>query len=188
MTLPRRSLAAAALALLLAACGSSVAPTAKPSAAAPTPGTTLAPGEDKAPDLTAMLPSTAGGVEFTKRGRTAADLAGLAVSLDRKKLDALAKGAGTGLDAVKVAEARPTDPTKSGIVLAIRVPGVDPKDIVAATFSDPKALQLVTLGGKSVYKIAASGLNVVVYVKDDVMFQVLGANSALTEAIVTALP
>ena len=38
------------------------------------------------------------------------------------------------------------------------------------------------------YDIAGSGLNAVVYLKDDVMFQVLGAPSDLTEAIVKALP
>ena len=75
-----------------------------------------------------------------------------------------------------------------GIVVAIRVPGADPKTIVDATFANPEALQLRTMGGKSVYDVAGSGLNAVVYLKDDVMIQVLGAPADLTEAIVAALP
>ena len=72
--------------------------------------------------------------------------------------------------------------------LPLRVPGADPKDVVNATFSTSKALQLATLGGKSVYRVGANGLNVVVYPKDDILFQVIGAPSDLTEAIVAALP
>jgi hypothetical protein len=74
------------------------------------------------------------------------------------------------------------------VVVAIRVPGADPKTIVDATFSNADALQLRTMGGKSVYDVAGSGLNTIVYLKDDVMFQVLGAPSDLAEAIVAALP
>ncbi len=68
---------------------------------------------------------------------------------------------------VQVAEARPRDPAQGGVVMAIRVPGADPQAVVDATFSSSNALQLRTLGGKSVYDVAGTGLNVVVYVKDD---------------------
>ena len=37
-------------------------------------------------------------------------------------------------------------------------------------------------------RVAGTGLNIVVYVKDDMMFQVVGAPTDLTEAIVAALP
>jgi hypothetical protein len=175
---------AVALAIVLAACGG-----ATPSGAAvPTVAADRTAGPDAAPELAAMLPASAGGLDFVKSSVTGADVASLGVSLDLPELERLAKAQGKTLADVQVAEARPADPTKGGIVLAIRVPGADPRDVVDATFSSSAALQLATIGGKSVYKVGASGLNVVVYPKDDILFQVVGAPADLTEAIVAALP
>jgi hypothetical protein len=119
---------------------------------------------------------------------TGPDVDSLGVSLDSAELERLAKAEGKTLADVQVAEARPVDASKGGIVLAIRVPGADPKEVVEATFSASSALQLATLGGKSVYRVGGNGLNIVVYPKDDILFQVVGAPSDLTEAIVAALP
>jgi hypothetical protein len=187
MSLDRRALAGAvalALSLTLAACGSA-APSASPVA---TVGADRTPGPDGAPELAAMLPASAGGYDFVKTSVTGADVESLGVSLDSAELERLAKAQGKTLADVQVAEGRPSDPTQGGIVLAIRVPGANPKDVVEATFSASAALQLATMGGKSVYKVGASGLNVVVYPKDDILFQVVGAPADLTEAIIAALP
>src|SRR6478752_6515657 len=183
MSLDRRVVAGAValtLSLTLGACGAAT-PSATP---APTVAADRTPGPEAAPDLAAMLPATAGGLDFVTSSVTGPDVDSLGVSLDSAELERLAKAEGKTLADVQVAEARPVDPSKGGIVLAIRVPGADPKDVVNATFSTSKALQLATLGGKSVYRVGANGLNIVVYPKDDVMFQVIGAPSDLTEAIV----
>ena len=187
MSLERRALAGAvalALSLTLAACGAAT-PSSTP---VPTAVADRTPGPDAAPELAAMLPASAGGLDFVKSSVTGMDVASLGVSLDSTELERLAKAQGKTLADVQVAEARPVDPTKGGIVLAIRVPGANPKEVVDATFSASAALQLATMGGKSVYKIGASGLNVVVYPKDDILFQVVGAPADLTEAIIAALP
>jgi hypothetical protein len=178
---------AGALSVIIAAC----AP-ASPSGAAPTPPPTVAadrtPGPSAAADLAAMLPDSAGGVELVKSSFRGDDVSGLAISLDEKVLGALAVNNKVDVSEIEIAEARPRDASVGGVVVAIRAPGADPKDVVDATFSQSEALQLRTLGGKSVYDVAGTGLNVVVYLKDDVMFQVLGAPAELTEAIVEALP
>jgi hypothetical protein len=187
MSLDRRVVAGAvamALSLTLGACGAAT-PGATP---APTTAADRTPGPDAAPELAAMLPASAGGLDFVKSSVTGADVASLGVSLDSAELERIAQAQGKTLGDVQVAEARPADPTKGGIVLAIRVPGADPRDVVDATFSASAALQLATMGGKSVYKVGASGLNVVVYPKDDILFQVIGAPTDLTEAIIAALP
>ncbi|MEO5966360.1 MAG: hypothetical protein ABIR11_12910 [Candidatus Limnocylindrales bacterium] len=192
MSIDRRLLQAAlaiVVALAIAACGS---PTPALSTAAPTTASTASgdrtPGPSAAPALAAMLPDSAGGIDFVKSSFTGSDLEGAGISLDAKVLETLAKAQGKTLADVQIAEARPVAAATSGIVLAIRVPGADPKAVVDATFSHSKALQGTTLGGKTVFNVGASGLNVVVYLKDDVMFQVVGAPSALTEAIITELP
>ncbi|HEY3334233.1 MAG TPA: hypothetical protein VGK16_03260 [Candidatus Limnocylindrales bacterium] len=187
MSLDRRALAGAValtLSLALGACGAAT-PTVTPAATVVADRT---PGPDAAPELAAMLPSSAGGLDFVRSSVTGPDVRSLGVALDSAELERLAKAQGKSLADVQVAEARPADPSKSGILLAIRVPGADPKDVVEATFSASAALQLATMGGKSVYKVGASGLNVVVYPKDDILFQVVGAPADLTEAIIAALP
>jgi hypothetical protein len=187
MSLDRRVVAGAValtLSLALGACGAA-APAATP---VPTVAVDRTPGPAAAPELAAMLPASAGGLDFITSSFTGADLAGVGVSLDSTELEQLAKAQGKTLADVQVAEARPVDPSKGGIVLAIRVPGADPKEVVEATFSASAALQLATMAGKSVYEVGGSGLNVVVYPKDDILFQVVGAPSDLTEAIIAALP
>lgn len=187
MSLDRRAVAGAValtLSLALGACGAAT-PSATP---VPTAAADRTPGPEAAPELAAMLPASAGGIDFVTSSFTGTDLADLGVSLDSAELERLAKAQGKTLADVQVAEARPVDASKGGIVLAIRVPGAEPKDVVEATFSASAALQLATMGGKSVYKVGASGLNVVVYPKDDILFQVVGAPTDLTEAIIAELP
>jgi hypothetical protein len=179
---------ALAAAIAIVGCGggaSSAAPGVTP---VPTPAADRTPGPSGAPELAAMLPDTAGGTDFVKSSFSGADVEGLGLSLDEKVLSALAVNNKVTLEDIEIAEARPRDAGRGGLVVAIRVPGADPQTIVDATFSKSEALQLRTMGGKSVYDVAGSGLNAVVYLKDDVMFQVLGAPSDLTEAIVKALP
>ncbi|HEX5826679.1 MAG TPA: hypothetical protein VFY23_04105 [Candidatus Limnocylindrales bacterium] len=177
-----------ALSVAVAACGTTPA-TAPDGTQAPTPvAAERTPGPTAAPDLAALLPTSAGGIDFVSSSFTGEDLEGVGVSLDTAELEGIAKAAGVTLAEVEVAEARPVDASKGGVVLAIRIPGANPKEIVEATFSASAALQLRTIGGKSAYEVASSGLNIVVYPKDDIMFQVLGAPAALTEAIVAALP
>ena len=187
MPLDRRVVAGAValtLSLTLGAC-TTAAPTATP---VPTVAADRTPGPAAAPELAAMLPASAGGVDFVSGSFTGEDLAGVGVSLDSAELEQLAKAQGTTLADVQVAEARPVDSSKGGIILAIRVPGANPKEVVEATYSASAALRLATMGGKAVYEVGGSGLNIVVYPKDDILFQVVGAPSDLTEAIIAALP
>ncbi|HKF84568.1 MAG TPA: hypothetical protein VKB30_02215 [Candidatus Limnocylindrales bacterium] len=176
------------MAVALAACGGAPQSTGPDSTPAPTAAAERTPGATAASDLAAMLPDSAGGLELVKSSFRGEDVSGLAISLDEKVLEALATNNKLQLADIEVAEARPRDAGTGGVVVAIRVPGADPKQVVDATFSQSEALRLRTLGGKSVYDVAGTGLNVVVYLKDDVMFQVLGAPDDLTEAIIAALP
>jgi hypothetical protein len=192
-SIPRASRAAPvlpvlALTFVLVACGGAPSSTAPGATPVPAIAADRTPGPSAAPELAAMLPDSAGGEDLVKASFTGADVADAGVSLDETVLNALAVNNKVKVEDIEVAVARPRDAGKGGIVVAIRVPGADPKTIVDATFSNARALQLRTMGGKSVYDIAGSGLNAVVYLKDDVMFQVLGAPSDLTEAIVAALP
>ena len=175
---------ALSLSLALGACGAA-APSSSP---VPTVAADRTPGPDAAPELAAMLPASAGGVDFVVSSFTGEDLEDVGVALDSAELERLAKAQGGTLADVQVAEARPVDGTKGGIVLAIRVPGADPRNVVESTFSPSAALKLATMGGKSVYEVGGSGLNVVVYPKDDILFQVVGAPADLTAAIIAALP
>ena len=188
---PRRSravLVVLALSLSFAACARGV-PSAEPGATpAPTTAAERTPGPSGAPELAAMLPDSAGGQDFVKSSFTGNDVEGLGLSIDERVLGALAINNKVTVEDIQLAIARPRDTGIGGVVLAIRVPGADPKTIVDATFSQSAALQLRTMGGKSVYDVAGSGLGAVVYLKDDVMFQVLGAPAGLTEALVEALP
>jgi hypothetical protein len=176
------------IAFALAACSGTARSAAPGATAAPTAAADRTPGPTGAPELAAKLPDAAGGQDFVKSSFTGADVGGLGLSLDEDVLQALAVNNAVQLDEIQVAEARPRDGSTGGLIVAIRVPGADPQTIVDATFGNSNALQLRTMGGKSVYDIAGSGLNVVVYLKDDVMYQVLGAPGDLTEAIVAALP
>ena len=189
---PSRAVLVACAALLaafaLAGCGGATPSAATGATPVPTAAAERTPGPTGAAELAAMLPDSAGGTELVKSSFSGADIEGLGLSLDEKVLSALAVNNKVQLEDIQIAEARPRDAGAGGLVIAIRVPGADPKSIVDATFGNADALQLRTMGGKSVYDIAGSGLNTVVYLKDDVMFQVLGAPSDLTEAIVQALP
>jgi hypothetical protein len=189
---PSRAVSAVVLSLLaalaLAGCGSTPSSAAAGATPVPTTAAERTPGPSGAPALAAMLPGSAGGTDFVKSSFSGADVEGLGLSLDEKVLGALATNNKVRLEEIQVAEARPRDAGTGGVVVAIRVPGADPKTIVDATFSNADALQLRTMGGKSVYDVAGSGLNTIVYLTDDVMFQVLGAPSDLAEAIVAALP
>src|SRR5215211_6314688 len=176
------------MAVALAACGGAPQSTGPDSTPASTAAAERTPGATAAADLAAMLPDSAGGLELVKSSFRGDDVSGLAISVDEKILEALATNNKLQLADIEVAEARPRDAGTGGVVVAIRVPGADPKQVVDATFSQSEALRLRTLGGKSVYDVAGTGLNVVVYLKDDVMFQVLGAPDDLTEAIIAALP
>ena len=188
MSLDRR-VVAGAVALTLVARAAARVPSATPSATpVPTVAADRTPGPEAAPELAAMLPATAGGARLRHDQRDGPDVDSLGVSLDAAVLERLAKAEGKTLADVQVAEARPRDPRRAASCSRSGVPGADPKDVVDATFSSSKALQLATLGGKSVYRVGGTGLNIVVYPKDDVMFQVVGAPSDLTEAIVAALP
>jgi hypothetical protein len=188
--MPRLRLAAgiAVVTLVFAACGGAASSAAPETAASPTGAADRTPGPSGAPELAAMLPASAGGVDLVTSSVTGDHLAALGVSLNEDVLEALAKDQQLTLADVQVAEARPRDAGTGGLVMAIRVPGADPQAVVEATFSSSNALQLRSLGGKSVYDVAGTGLNVVVYIKDDVMVQVVGAPAELTEAIVAALP
>ena len=180
-------LLAASVAAVVAACAPAASSSGAPGSAG-TGSTERTPGPSAAPALAAMLPTTIDGADWVVSSWTGENLEGTAISLDRRVLEALAVNAGGALADVEVAQALPRDPSKGGVLLAIRVPGADPKKMVDATFATSKALQLATIGGKSAYRVGASGLNAVVYPKDDVMFQVVGASNDVTEAILAALP
>jgi hypothetical protein len=204
---------ALALALFVAACsGSTSTPAASATPGGGTGAPTAAPTEPPAPtdeptgtddngsepsfgpgqaaDLEASLPDSAGGVEFTKGSFDGAAIAGSGF-VNTGDLDPILTANGKTLADVRMAIATPKDPTSAMgmVVLALQVRGLDASQLLefggAGTGTD---LEAVTIAGKQVQRGGEGGFGVYVYVKDDVLYEILFASDAVAEEILGQLP
>ncbi len=201
MSFDRRALAASlGLALLAAACGGGATTTTTPGgtaaaseAAAPTgtgsgPDVSLVPGT--ATELEAMLPSTVGGVTFTKTSFGGGTLPAT-IPVGSDVLGKFLTDNGKTLADVSVAMATPTDPSKAGtFVMAFQVKGADGTKLAAALAGTSSSdLTQATVSGKQVQQSGAAGMGFTLYIKNDVVFYILAIGDAsLTAGIVAALP
>jgi hypothetical protein len=206
MTLDRRLLGGVlGLALLVAACGSSSAtatPAATPEASqpAPTEAPTSAPADSSAPsmpdislmpgnagDLEAMLPSSVGGLTFTKTSMDGSKIPGAGTPIDTAQLDPIFSKYGKTLADVRFAVA-----TSAGsppvMLYALQLKGVQATEFLDATGIDTSTMASSTIGGKSVYEEGAAGFSTIVYPKDDILFMILFASDTQAQAILAALP
>ena len=217
MTIHRRIAAATlALGLILAACGgastasssaapatpapATEAPTASPEPASAAPAETEAvesegtePGAlpGSAADLEAMLPDEAGGVTFAKQSFDGAALGAAGIGIDIGELGPILEASGKTLADVRAAVAAPEggSATETAAIVAIQVKGLEGDKLVdAMTGGGASSLTKTTIGGKEVLTAGAGGFSVVIYVKDDVLFEILLTSPELTEEIVAALP
>ncbi len=213
MSIDRRlSVGLVGLVLVVGACGSSAAsPTTAPAASQPAasadagasqpassdatvteapsaPDVSFQPGA--AGDLEAMLPSTIAGVTFVKRSFDGASIAtAIGVPIDAGELDPILTANGKTIADVRMAIATAADPTSPGVVIALQIKGLDASkllDLMAG--GTASELTKATVGGKQVWSLASDMSGGVLYVKDDVAFEVILANQATLEAIVAALP
>ena len=215
MTIDRRLIAGAmGLALLVGACGSPSATATAGASAAPAQSqaaesvqpASQAPAASEAPvasgpevsfstgaagDLEAMLPDEAGGITFTKTSFDGANLGAAGLGVDAGELGPILSQNGKSISDVRAAIAAPTTPsaTATATVFAIQIRGVDASKLTSlVTGTDASSFQQATVGGKQVLKAGTGGFNSVIYVKGDVLFDVILATDAVVEAVVAALP
>ena len=209
--------ASAAIAILVAACGSSatpapsvaaasVAPTVAPSVApSPSPAPSAAPSESAAAaasgalpsiglpnqdtNLEALLPSTFGGATLQKFSMKGAQFLGQSTSPEFN--DAMSA---LGLTAADLSVAVAADATgTSGVTfVAIRFAGADSGKLSqvfqAASQASGDTVSSVNLGGKDVLKSTSSGADVTYfYVKNDTVFGVTGVKDDATAATALAV-
>lgn len=173
------------------AAGESAEPTEEPTEQATDDNGTepsFVPGA--AGDLEAMLPSEVNGVKFLKTSFDGSSLGVAGMGVNAGDLDPLLKKYGKTVNDVRVAIASPAD-TASGVtamVLALQVKGVPANELIKATGQDTASLTKQNIGGKDVLSAGAGAFNIAIYTKDDVVFEVLLGDAAMTEAIVKALP
>jgi hypothetical protein len=143
-----------------------------------------------ASDLEAMLPDQAGGVTFTKLSFDGANMGMLSGSIDTTEIDPLLKKYGKTLADVSIAMATPADSsaTATGTLIAIRIKGVPAAEILGLTNTDLSSMTKTTIGGKDVYSEGGGGMNVIVYPKDDVLFEVVLTSDAVAKEVLAKLP
>ena len=213
----RRLLGAAiGLALAVAACGgSSATPTpaptqepavsAAPASAAPASQAAMSESPSQAPAASSVpsmpvisfmpgqatalektLPDSAGGVTFTKTGFDGSMIPGAGLPFDTSKLDPLLSKFGKSIADVKVAIAA----ASSGVpmIYALQLQGVPATQFMADTGMDTSGMTKSTIGGKSVWTDAATGMGEIIYPKDDTVYLILGGTDAQNQAILAALP
>lgn len=211
MTSNRRLVGALGLSLLVAACGGS---TASPSGAAETPGASAAASTSaasqapaasqsaaSAPDasmpeislmpgsaagLESTLPSSAGGVTFTKTSFDGASVPGAGMPFDSSKLDPLLSKYGKSIADVKIAIATASSGTP--MVYALQLAGVPATSFMADAGIDTTGFTQSTISGKSVWSQTSSGMTEVIYPKNDVVYMIVLGTDAQTQAIMAALP
>jgi len=147
--------------------------------------------EGQAGDLEALLPDEAGGIKFRKESFDGANIGAAGFGLDTGELAPILKANGKTVADVRMAIASPVTPsaTNRAIVIALQIRGIDATKLIdLASGGDATALTKATVGGKQVLKTSASGLTTVIYIKGDILFEVLLASDASVEAIVAALP
>ena len=168
-----------AVGLMVGACGAG---------GSPAPTSNAAPGA--APALEAMLPSTAGGLTFTKASFDGAKVGVAGLPLDATTLDPVLKA--NGKTAADVSYAVATAPAPSGklatTVMAMRIAGVDAAITAGLSNGSLEGMTDETLGGKHVKQGGSAGFWAVIYLKGDVMFEAMGADIATLDAVVAALP
>jgi hypothetical protein len=216
MTIDRRLLAGGlGLALMLSACGgtstATKAPDATSSAAPATQAPTEAPTVSAAPDasaaaestgtepsfaagaasdLEAMLPDEVNGVKFAKTSFDGSSLGAAGMGVNSGDLEPLLKKYGKTVSDVRVAIAAPPNATSgtTAMVVALQVKGVPAAELIGATGQDVSTLGKKSIAGKDVLTAGAGGFSVAIYTKDDVVFEILLADEAMTEAILQKLP
>jgi hypothetical protein len=211
MTTDRRRLVATlACAIALAACASP-SPTAtpvvsaagsptsaaspssaliSPGAATPTAVPSVSPVAGSAAALAALLPSSVNGVAYTRSSFDGGTIPGSGASIDSTRMAPVLARYGRTLADVRFAEATPTDTSapETAMVIALQVAGVPATEWIADTGADPSAMTAVTIAGKAVLRSGGEGYPVILYTKNDVLFEVLLAGDDTAAAIVGALP
>lgn len=209
MQINRTALGASlALALIVAACGSSSS--ASPSAAATQPaapsqaantdqpaatddgaGATDQPAATddnggpgisftpgSAPDLEAMLPATVNGVAFTRTSFSGGSLPA-SIPLSSDQMSKLLSDNGKTINDFSWAMATPTDTSAGTVfVIAIQVKGVDGAKVAEAFGGSDSGMKPATVGGKQVQQAGAGGVGAVLYVKGDTAFYILNMGNA----------
>ena len=187
MSLDRRAVAGAvalSLSLTLAACASAT-PSATP---APTVAANRTPGPEAAPELAAMLPATAGGLDFVTTSVTGPDVDSLGVSIDSAALERLAKARARRWPTSRSPRRAPPTRRRAASCSRSASRAQTPRRSSRRRSARPRRSSWRRWAASPSYRVGGNGLNIVVYPKDDIMFQVIGAPSDLTEAIVAALP
>jgi hypothetical protein len=151
-------------------------------------GPSLAPGA--ASDLEAMLPDEAGGMKFTKSSFDGSSLGFAGAGISTAELDPILKANGKTIADVRVAIAGPADTsgTETAVVLAFQVRGLDATKFLGATGVNSSDMTNATIGGKKVLQAGAGAFSVIVYTKDDVLFEILLASPKVAEDVVRQLP
>lgn len=188
--------------LAVAACGGSSTPTTAPVAtsgpvdsAAPVasgetnPDVSLQPGA--AGDLEGKLPSEANGITFQKTSFDGSSLSGAPVPYDLGEMEGILKANGKSVSDVRFAIASPKDAAAGATttMMAIQVKGMDASKLLPLLDSSgTDNSKETTIAGKAVRTGGQAPLGFVLYVKDDVLYYILFADDATTEAILSQLP
>lgn len=162
----------------------SAAPSTSGAPAASMPEISLTPGG--AASLEATLPSSAGGVTFTKTSFDGASIPGAGMPFDSSKLDPTLKKFGKSIADVKIAIA--TSSSGTPMVYALQLAGVPATTFMADAGIDTTGFTQTTISGKSAWSQTSSGMTEVIYPKNDVVYMIVLANPAQTQAIMAALP
>ena len=206
----RRMMAGAiSLALIVAACGSATSsnspgPASSESMASQPPASVAAqPTDDSsgveasflpggAADLEALLPSSAGGHTFNKASFDGASIGSAGFGFDAGELDPILSANGKTISDVRMAIATPTDvgTTQPTVVIALQVRGLDASALaeLAGANAGGDAMTSTTIAGKQVQTFGAGTFAGAVYLKDDVLYEVLFADDATLSDIVSQLP
>jgi hypothetical protein len=137
-----------------------------------------------------MLPSSAGGLTFTKSSFDGAKVGEAGLPLDPTTLDPVLKANGKTAADVSYAVARAPAPSGAlaTTVMALRIAGVDAAITAGLSNGADSGMTDATLGGKSVKQGGSAGFWAVIYLKGDVMFEAMGADITTLGAVVATLP
>ena len=178
------------LTLVLAACGGSSTASAGPTAASGNGAAAEASFvAGAAGELEGMIPNEAGGVTFLKTSFDGSSIGG-ASGFDTSTLDPFLKAHGKTLSDVSMAIASPAASASgaTAMVIAIRVKGVDAKDLLSVAGSDISNYTKTNIGGKDVMTGGEAPYSAIVYPKGEVLFEILLASDAVGKAILAKLP
>ncbi len=219
MIIDRRSLAGLlGLAMMVAACGGSAAPSASeaPGASqAPAATETLAPTEapateapavteppapSQAPggdsggagpvnDLAARLPEKVGDVTFERVGFDGSQFGMYGAMAGLSDADLNGVLADSGKTLADVNFAMATaSGDQQGFVYAIQVEGLGTEQLMTAFGFDSADMQQANIAGKDVHTTGVAGLSVTSYAKDDTLYLILFTTPGITQGILEQLP